>query len=74
MESVLFIGGQKAQSPDDLQHREDSRRRIEASGNEVHALTMKGTEIQEKALKQFEQSMKAILRVARVRHSIRYPD
>lgn len=58
MESVIFSEGKKARFRDDPQYLEEFRTKVEASSNEVHALTVKGTEMQKSALKHFEQSMK----------------
>lgn len=62
MKSVIFSEEQKAQFRNDPHHLEEFRTKIEASSNEVHALTVKGTGMQKSALKQFEMSMEERLK------------
>jgi len=62
MDSVVFSEEQKAQFRDNPQHLHDFRTKIESSSNEVHALTVKGTDLQKNAMKQFEQGMKERLK------------
>jgi cation diffusion facilitator CzcD-associated flavoprotein CzcO len=62
MVSTRFSEEQRAQFRDNPQHLEEFRVKIESSSNEIHALTIKGTEMQKAARAHFEDNMKERLR------------
>jgi hypothetical protein len=62
LDSVIFSEEQKTRFRDDPQYFQDFRTKIETRGNEVHALTIKGTEMQKNARLHFERTMKERLR------------
>lgn len=58
MDGFTFSEEQKQKFRDDPQHFFDFRMKIEEGGNEIHALTIKGTDMQKGAQKHFEENMK----------------
>lgn len=62
MDSIEFSEEQRKRFREEPEHFHDFRMKIEAGGNEIHALTIKGTEMQKGAKKDFEESMKERLK------------
>ncbi|KAF1345486.1 hypothetical protein BDV97DRAFT_302849 [Delphinella strobiligena] len=62
MDSIVFSEEQRKRFREDPAYFQDFRMKIEAGGNEIHALTIKGTEMQKGAKKDFEASMKERLK------------
>lgn len=62
MTSITFSEQQKKRFREDAEYFQDFRLKIESGGNQVHALTIKGTKMQEGAMKQFEETMKERLK------------
>lgn len=58
MTSVNFTEAQRARFRSDPSYYHEFRMKIEAGGNEVHALTIKGTDLQKGAQQSFEEGMR----------------
>lgn len=57
MTSIIFTEEQRKRFREDPEHFHNFRMKLETGGNEIHALTIMGTDMQKGAQKQFEQSM-----------------
>jgi len=58
MTSAAFSEEQRQKFRDDPEYFRDFRHKIEIDGNEIHAVTIRGTEMQANAKAAFEQGMK----------------